>query len=240
MWLRARRKCTFVLSPFLSLQVAHMTNFTFLSGAASRPIHRPSVLSRSISSIPCATNAFVSPLAALSRPRWIARPGQSPSSPSVTSLSIRAATTEAEVSEPSTTAVTTKSPPIMDYTTLFAVASSVQAAGWVPARIEGVVQSDPHTVVLRLRSMAGLGQLYISWHPQHSRVCMGDAPTRGALSESFSLGEQLQQRCVRRNPSSLPSTSLSFNLPLFIKTLFLLICKYNSLFDDRSCHCVTV
>lgn len=64
-----------------------------------------------------------------------------------------------------------------------------------------VVQSDAHTLCLRLRARRTAGTpgppdggeamsawLWICWEPVHARLCMGPAPPRGAASEAYTFG----------------------------------------------------
>ena len=61
-----------------------------------------------------------------------------------------------------------------------------------PAKIETVVQTDVHTLVLGLRTMTRSGHLYLCWHPNAARVCMGRPPERKPDADTFSYGEVIQ------------------------------------------------
>jgi predicted ribosome quality control (RQC) complex YloA/Tae2 family protein len=52
-----------------------------------------------------------------------------------------------------------------------------------------VVQPDPYTLSLRLRTPLRHGWLHLSWHPTAARACVGPPPPRGAASEAFSFAE---------------------------------------------------
>lgn len=62
-----------------------------------------------------------------------------------------------------------------------------------PAKIETVVQTDVHTLVLGLRTMTRSGHLYLCWHPNAARVCMGRAPERKPDADTFSYGEVMRK-----------------------------------------------
>ncbi|GBF97380.1 hypothetical protein Rsub_11027 [Raphidocelis subcapitata] len=76
----------------------------------------------------------------------------------------------------------------LDYTALAACVAELQAE-WVPSKVEEVVQPDPYTLSLRLRTPLRQGWLHLSWHPTAARACVGPAPPRGAASEAFSFVE---------------------------------------------------
>ncbi|KAK9848333.1 hypothetical protein WJX84_002062 [Apatococcus fuscideae] len=78
----------------------------------------------------------------------------------------------------------------MDTAQLMACAQELQA-GWVPAKVEQILQTDEQTICMRLRTVSASGWLHISWHPTSFHLCMGPPPVRGAASEAFSFGEQL-------------------------------------------------
>lgn len=54
-----------------------------------------------------------------------------------------------------------------------------------------VVQSDKFTLSLRLRTPLSQGWLHLSWHPTAARVCLGQPPHRGDVTEAFSFAEQV-------------------------------------------------
>lgn len=63
-----------------------------------------------------------------------------------------------------------------------------------------VVQPDKFTLSLRLRTPLSQGWLHLSWHPTAARVCMGQPPYRGDVTEAFSLAEQVgaqHHRCTQ-------------------------------------------
>jgi predicted ribosome quality control (RQC) complex YloA/Tae2 family protein len=104
----------------------------------------------------------------------------------------------------------------VDYTTLLACCRELAdpANGYLPAKVEEVVQSDAHTLALRLRTAGphalsppadGASSaattphpqtlhrywLYVSWHPTAARLCASASdPPRGAASEAYAFGEQ--------------------------------------------------
>ncbi len=70
-----------------------------------------------------------------------------------------------------------------------------------------VVQSDPHTLCIRLRAQARgtpgsdssaisaepvTGWLWVCWEPVLARICIGPPPQRGAAAESFTFGTALR------------------------------------------------
>ena len=77
-----------------------------------------------------------------------------------------------------------------DYTTLAAAAAEL-SGGWVPAKVEGVVQQEAATA-LRLRTATATAWLWLSYHARYAHVGLGEAPPRGSASELFSFGAQLQ------------------------------------------------
>ncbi|KAK9868230.1 hypothetical protein WJX84_009935 [Apatococcus fuscideae] len=68
---------------------------------------------------------------------------------------------------------------------------SAGKTGWVPAKVEQILQTDEQTICIRLRTIKDSGWLHVSWHPTSFHLSMGPAPTRGAVSEAFAFGEQL-------------------------------------------------
>ncbi|KAK9823179.1 hypothetical protein WJX72_000857 [[Myrmecia] bisecta] len=77
-----------------------------------------------------------------------------------------------------------------DYTALVACVQELKA-GWVPAKVEQVVQSDASTLCLLLRTVERKGWLHLSWHQAAGRLCTGPPPERGAAAEAFAFGEQM-------------------------------------------------
>ncbi|MGA1474027.1 MAG: Rqc2 family fibronectin-binding protein [Prochlorothrix sp.] len=73
----------------------------------------------------------------------------------------------------------------VDLTTLVASCSNLRQH-WIPARIEQVYQWDRHTLSLGLRTLEKRGWLTLSWHPQGSRLHLGDAPPREPDTFTFS------------------------------------------------------
>ena len=79
----------------------------------------------------------------------------------------------------------------VDITTLQAICNEL-AAQWLPARCEQVVQCDPSTVCLGLRTIEKRGWLTISWHPQAARIHMGAAPPK--RPDTFTFSQQLKHQ----------------------------------------------
>lgn len=79
----------------------------------------------------------------------------------------------------------------VDFTTLTAACCELQAQ-WLPARLEQVYQRDRHTVALALRTLNQRGWLDISWHPQATRICIGDPPPR--IPDTFTFSQQLRHQ----------------------------------------------
>jgi predicted ribosome quality control (RQC) complex YloA/Tae2 family protein len=79
----------------------------------------------------------------------------------------------------------------VDFTTLRAAIAELCRA-WLPAKVEQVYQTDPHTLALSLRTLNQRGWLNLSWHPQAARICLGDAPPR--TPDTFTLSEQLRHQ----------------------------------------------
>eukprot|EP00887_Chlorella_sp_A99_P006169 scaffold3.g6169.t1 len=78
-----------------------------------------------------------------------------------------------------------------DYTTLAAAVEELQA--WLPAKCDQVVQVSAATLALGLRTATARTHLYLSWQ-QHAAGITRDGPpaSRGAASEAFGFGEQVQ------------------------------------------------
>lgn len=87
-----------------------------------------------------------------------------------------------------------------DFTVLSASTHEL-AQHWIPAKVDQVIQADPHSICLKLRAAAQspdptkqqtrTGWLWLSWHPKLARLCMGAAPARGSAAEGFAFGEQV-------------------------------------------------
>ncbi|MDV3000918.1 MAG: Rqc2 RqcH [Chroococcopsis gigantea SAG 12.99] len=93
----------------------------------------------------------------------------------------------------------------VDFTTLVATCAEIRGQ-WLPARVEQVYQSDRFTIALYLRTIKAKGWLYISWHPQGARICMGDAPPK--VPDTFTFSDQL-----RHQINGYALTNLSFISP---------------------------
>ncbi len=93
----------------------------------------------------------------------------------------------------------------VDFTTLVASCAEIRSQ-WLPARIEQVYQCDRFTIALYLRTLKTKGWLYISWHPQGARICMGDAPPK--VPDTFTFSDQL-----RHQINGYALTKLSFISP---------------------------
>lgn len=76
----------------------------------------------------------------------------------------------------------------VDFTTLTAACSELRAH-WLPSRLEQVYQRDRYTIAIALRTMKQRDWLEISWHPQATRICIGDPPPR--LPDTFTFSQQL-------------------------------------------------
>ncbi|MGF1459330.1 MAG: NFACT family protein [Leptolyngbyaceae cyanobacterium] len=79
----------------------------------------------------------------------------------------------------------------VDFTTLVAVGAELQQT-WLPARCEQVVQLDPHTLCLALRTIRQRGWLTISWHPQAARLHMDTPPPKGP--DTFTFSQQIKHQ----------------------------------------------
>ncbi|MBE9139670.1 NFACT family protein, partial [Nodosilinea sp. LEGE 07088] len=79
----------------------------------------------------------------------------------------------------------------VDFTTLMALHHSL-VANWIPARCENVVQLDPTTLTLGLRTLDRRRWLTISWHPQAARLHLGEAPPKGP--DTFTFSQQLKHQ----------------------------------------------
>ncbi len=76
----------------------------------------------------------------------------------------------------------------LDFTTLTAICSQLRT-NWLPARTEQVYQRDRYTISLGLRTMKKRDWLDISWHPQATRICIGEPPPR--IPDTFTFSHQL-------------------------------------------------
>jgi predicted ribosome quality control (RQC) complex YloA/Tae2 family protein len=76
----------------------------------------------------------------------------------------------------------------VDFTTLKAACSELRAH-WLPSRTEQVIQRDRYTISVGLRTLKQRGWLEISWHPQATRICIGDPPPR--IPDTFTFSQQL-------------------------------------------------
>jgi predicted ribosome quality control (RQC) complex YloA/Tae2 family protein len=65
---------------------------------------------------------------------------------------------------------------------------------WIPAKVQGIVMADEHTLALQIRTIEDQGWLYVSWHAQAARVTTGAPPERGEASEAFSFAQVAQER----------------------------------------------
>jgi predicted ribosome quality control (RQC) complex YloA/Tae2 family protein len=76
----------------------------------------------------------------------------------------------------------------VDFTTLTAACSEIRAY-WLPSRTEQVYQRDRYTIAIALRTLNERGWLEISWHPQATRICIGEPPPR--IPDTFTFSQQL-------------------------------------------------
>ncbi len=76
----------------------------------------------------------------------------------------------------------------VDFTTLKATCGELRA-NWLPARTEQVFQRDRYTIAIALRTMKRRDWLDISWHPQATRICIGEPPPR--IPDTFTFSQQL-------------------------------------------------
>ena len=76
----------------------------------------------------------------------------------------------------------------VDFTTLKAACGELRA-NWLPARTEQVFQRDRYTIAIALRTMKRRDWLDISWHPQATRICIGEPPPR--IPDTFTFSQQL-------------------------------------------------
>lgn len=76
----------------------------------------------------------------------------------------------------------------VDFTTLTATCSELRT-NWLPSRTEQVYQRDRYTISIALRTMKKRDWLDISWHPQATRICIGEPPPR--TPDTFTFSQQL-------------------------------------------------
>lgn len=76
----------------------------------------------------------------------------------------------------------------VDFTTLKATCSELNTH-WLPSRLEQVYQRDRYTIAVALRTLEKRSWLDISWHPQATRICIGEPPPR--LPDTFTFSQQL-------------------------------------------------
>ncbi|WP_016949869.1 NFACT family protein [Anabaena sp. PCC 7108] len=76
----------------------------------------------------------------------------------------------------------------VDFTTLTAACSELRA-DWLPSRIEQVYQRDRYTIAIALRTLKQRVWLEVSWHPQATRICIGEPPPR--IPDTFTFSQQL-------------------------------------------------
>ncbi|MEM9807075.1 MAG: NFACT RNA binding domain-containing protein [Cyanobacteria bacterium P01_D01_bin.56] len=93
----------------------------------------------------------------------------------------------------------------VDLTTLKAICHELTVQ-WLPARCEQVVQCDPNTVCLGLRTIERRGWLTISWHPQAARIHIGASPPK--RPDTFTFSQQLKHQF-----SGLALTRIEFLSP---------------------------
>lgn len=88
-------------------------------------------------------------------------------------------------------------PTAVDFSALSAATWEVAALASV-SKVQTVVQTDAHTVVLGLRTAAGRAWLWLSWHPAAGRLCLGAPPPRAPDADAFSLGAALRAALAGR------------------------------------------
>lgn len=76
----------------------------------------------------------------------------------------------------------------VDFTTLTAACSELRA-DWLPSRTEQVYQRDRYTISIALRTLKQRVWLEVSWHPQATRICIGEPPPR--TPDTFTFSQQL-------------------------------------------------
>jgi len=79
----------------------------------------------------------------------------------------------------------------VDFTTLMAVCAELRR-DWLPARCEQVVQRDPLTLAIALRTLDQRGWLTLSWHPQAARLHPDAPPPKGP--DTFTFSQQLKHQ----------------------------------------------
>ena len=79
----------------------------------------------------------------------------------------------------------------VDFTTLMATCAELRR-DWLPARCEQVVQRDPTTLAIALRTLDQRGWLTISWHPQAARLHLDAPPPK--VPDTFTFSQQLKHQ----------------------------------------------
>ena len=79
----------------------------------------------------------------------------------------------------------------VDFTTLMAACTELRR-DWLPARCEQVIQLDPTTLAIVLRTLNQLGWLTISWHPQAARLHIDSPPPK--VPDTFTFSQQLKHQ----------------------------------------------
>ncbi len=79
----------------------------------------------------------------------------------------------------------------VDFTTLMAVCTELHGE-WLPARCEQVIQRDPTTLAIALRTLKQRGWLTISWHPQAARLHIDAPPPR--VPDTFTFSQQIKHQ----------------------------------------------
>ena len=90
-----------------------------------------------------------------------------------------------------------RAPAAVDYSALSAATWEVSALA-AAAKVQTVVQTDAHTVVLGLRTASGRAWVWLCWHPQAGRLCLGAPPPRAPDADAFSLGAALRAALAGR------------------------------------------
>lgn len=123
-----------------------------------------------------------------------ARHGGAPAAASAAAAATAAGPTAPELTaQPSASVATTAATHIqsVDFTTLAACVAELQR-NWLPAKVEQAVQVETSMLALRLRTLRGNAWLYLSWHATTAHLGLSEqAPERGAVSEAFQFGEQV-------------------------------------------------
>ncbi|WP_287130173.1 NFACT family protein, partial [Candidatus Cyanaurora vandensis] len=80
----------------------------------------------------------------------------------------------------------------VDVTTLGAILHELRGQ-WVPARVEGARQENPHTVRLILRNATQQAGLEVSCHPVAARIHLSTQKIRGKSGSRYPFAQQLFQ-----------------------------------------------